>query len=555
MEKYNNVQMKNKNNKLILGCALGNCVHIGGVNHFLSLAEEEGFSTYSLGPAVKINRLISEIERLQPAIVAVSYRLTPTVAGTLFDELIEEIKKRGIKGVRFIFGGTPSVAQVAREKSFFEKIFDGTESIEAVKEYLRGATKRDIKETYPQTLVERIRSRYPLPILRHHFGRPSLKETIEGVKEIAEAKVLDVISLGTDQNAQEFFFKPELMKKELDGAGGVPVRTPDDLRKIYEASRTGNFPLMRCYSGTNDLMKWAEMSIETINNAWAAIPLTWYSVMDGRSRRTLREAISENQRVMKYYAERGIPVEVNESHQWSLRDAHDSLAVAMAYIAAYNAKKVGVKHYVSQYMFNTPPGTSPRMDLAKMKAKDEMINRLSNNNFEVYREVRAGIAHFSPNPEIAKGQLAASAMVSLWMKPHILHVVAYCEGDHAVYPAELIESCNIVYGVIKNVARGLPNIDEDRVIEERKNELISEAEILIEAIIKFGKGKSEDPLTDPEVLADAIKIGILDTPHFTSNEHLCGNIKTNLIDGAWYAIDPETGEILNERKRLKQILN
>lgn len=543
-----------KDNRLILGCALGNCVHIGGLNHFLSIAEEEGFRTYSLGPAVKVSRLISEIEKLQPAIVAVSYRLTPQVAETLFDELIKEVKKRNINNVKFIFGGTPSVAKVAIKKSFFEKVFDGTESIDSIREYLVGTTGKDIKHTYPQTLVERIRSRYPFPILRHHFGRPSLEETIEGVRKIAEAKVLDVISLGTDQNAQEFFFTPERMKKNLDGAGGVPVRTPQDLRKIYEASRTGNFPLMRCYSGTNNLMEWAEMSIETINNAWAAVPLTWYSVMDGRSERVLKEAISENQRVMRYYAERGIPVEVNESHQWSLRDAHDSLAVAMAYIAAYNAKKVGVKHYVSQYMFNTPPGTSPRMDLAKMQAKDEMINRLSGNNFEVFREVRAGIAHFSPEPEIAKGQLAASTMISLWLKPHILHVVAYCEGDHAVYPEELIESCSIVYGVIKNVARDLPDIEGDELIAKRKNELISEAETLIESIIKFGEIRSDDPLSDATVLADAIKVGILDTPHFRGNKYLCGNIKTNLINGAWYAIDPETGEILSEKKRLTQII-
>jgi len=543
-----------KEKKLILGCALGNCVHIGGLNHFLSIAEEEGFTTYSLGPAVKVSRLVSEIERLKPAIVAVSYRLTPEVAETLFDELIKEVKGKNIVDVKFIFGGTPSVAKVAVKKSFFEKVFDGTENIDSIREYLRGTSGEDIIQTYPQTLIERIQNRYPFPILRHHFGRPTLIETIEGVKKIAEAKVVDVISLGTDQNAQEYFFKPELMKKELDGAGGVPVRTQEDLKKIYEASRTGNFPLMRCYSGTNDLMKWAKMSIETINNAWAAIPLTWYSVMDGRSERTLKEAISENQQVMKYYAEQGIPVEVNESHQWSLRDAHDSLAVAMAYIAAYNAKKIGVKHYVSQYMFNTPPGTSPRMDIAKMKAKDEIINSLSSDNFKVFREVRAGIAHFSPNPEIAKGQLAASSMVSLWLKPHILHVVAYCEGDHAVYPEELIESCNIVYGVIRNVIKDLPEIDADEKILNRKNELIEEAETLIDAIIKFGREKSDDPLTDASVIAEAIKIGILDTPHFRGNKHLCGKIKTNLINGAWYAVNPETGEILTEEKRLKQIM-
>jgi len=544
-----------KDKKLILGCALGNCVHIGGLNHFLRLAEFEGFKTISLGPAVPIERLSNEIEKHSPDIVALSYRLTPEVAENLFDSLKELIDKKSLHNIKFIFGGTPSVAKVARNKKIFDKVFDGTESLDEIKAYLRGSYTESQQEIFPQTLIERINLKYPYPIIRHHFGRPSLKETIEGVKKIAEAQVLDVISLGTDQNAQEFFFHPELMKPELDGAGGVPVRKPEDLKALYEASRCGNYPLMRCYSGTNDLIKWAEMSVETINNAWAAIPLTWYSVMDGRSKRPLEVSIAENQSAMKWYAEHNIPVEVNESHQWSLRDAHDSLAVTMAFLAAYNAKKMGVKDYVAQFMFNTPPGTSPQMDIAKMIAKNELIEELKDENFRVYREVRAGIAHFSPNPQIAKGQLAASALISLSLKPHILHVVAYCEGDHAVYPDELIESCNIVHGVIQNTLNGLPDVNGDEIIINRKNQLKEEARDLLEAIKKFGQDMSDDPWSDSKVLASAIKTGILDTPHFVGNPHLCGKIKTNLINGAWYAIDENIGNILTEKERLKKFFN
>ncbi|MCX7797415.1 MAG: cobalamin B12-binding domain-containing protein [Melioribacter sp.] len=543
-----------KKAKIILGCALGNCVHIGGLNHFLKLAELEGYETYSLGPAVSIERLFSEIEKLKPDLVAVSYRLTPEVASNLFDLLKATANNKSIGDTKFIFGGTPSVAKVAREKNFFERVFDGTENINEIKAYLKGRVEKSIDKIFPQTLIERIEQKYPYPILRHHFGRPSLKETIEGIRKISEAQVLDVISLGTDQNAQEFFFTPELMKPELDGAGGVPVRRKEDLIALYEASRCGNYPLMRCYSGTNDLIKWAEMSLETINNAWAAIPLTWYSVLDGRSKRPLEISIKENQLAMKWYAEHNVPVEVNESHQWSLRDAHDSLAVAMAFLAAYNAKKMGVKNYVSQFMFNTPPGTSPQMDIAKMVAKNELIEELKDENFNVYREVRAGIAHFSPNPEIAKGQLASSTFISLALKPHILHVVAYCEGDHAVYPEELIESCNIVHGVIQNCLFGYPDVEKDEVIVKRKDELKREAKDLLMAIKIFGKDKSDDPWSDANVLASAIKVGILDTPHFWGNPLLCGNIKTNLINGAWYAID-EQGNILRERDRLKEFLN
>lgn len=544
-----------KEEKIILGCAIGNCVHIGGLNHFLQLANLEGFKTISLGPAVPLERLIKAIRKFNPHIVAISYRLTPDVGEKLFLKLKEFIQSdESLKSKKYIFGGTPSVAEVARKFDFFDKVFDGTESTDEISLFLRGQILQKEEQKYPQTLEERIKQKYPYPILRHHFGRPSLQETIEGVKKIAESKVLDVISLGTDQNAQEFFFRPELMKPELDGAGGVPVRKPEDLRAIYEASRCGNYPLMRCYSGTNDLIKWAEMSVETINNAWAAIPLTWYSIMDGRSQRPLEISIAENQEAMKWYANRGIPVEVNESHQWSLRDAHDSLAVATASLAAYNAKKMGVKKYVAQFMFNTPPGTSPQMDLAKMMAKNELIEELVDENFTFYREVRSGIAHFAPEPNIAKGQLASSILITLFLKPHILHVVAYCEGDHAVYPDELIESCQIAHGVIKNSLNGLPDITKDKKLIKRKEELKKEARIILQAIKNFGKDMSDDPLSDPKVLAKAIKIGILDTPHFIGNPNLCGKIRTNLIDGAWYAISSRTGKILTEKQRLKKYL-
>jgi hypothetical protein len=194
------------------------------------------------------------------------------------------------------------------------------------------------------------------------------------------------------------------------------------------------------------------MSVLTIKNAWGAIPLCWYSVIDGRSKRTIDVAIRENQEVMKWYAERNIPVEVNESHQWSLRDAHDSLAVAMAFLAAYNARRAGVRHYVSQYMFNNPPGTWPVTDIAKMLAKNEMIESLAGDDFTVFRQVRAGLAHFSSNLLFAKGQLAASTVISLVLKPHIIHVVGYSEGDHAICPDELIESCQIVHGVLYNTS-------------------------------------------------------------------------------------------------------
>jgi hypothetical protein len=106
--------------------------------------------------------------------------------------------------------------------------------------------------------------------VRHHFGLPTLEATRAGIVRIAEAQVLDVISLGIDQDAQANFFHPERQNPRRRGAGGVPVRTPDDYRLLYEASRRGNYPLLRTYSGTDDFIRLAEMYVETINIAWCA---------------------------------------------------------------------------------------------------------------------------------------------------------------------------------------------------------------------------------------------------------------------------------------------
>jgi hypothetical protein len=539
--------------KTIIGAAIGNCVHVAGLYHFLKLAESEGYRTAYYGPAVPVKRLVKFIHDDKPEIVALSYRLTPETASELLKELKAELGLAGISNCRMIFGGTPPVADVALNSGMFERVFNGTEGEESIKQYLRGNEGENLQAVYPDTLIKRINQKYPYPLIRHHFGRPSLDETLQGVARISEAGVLDVLSVGPDQNAQEHFFYPEEMDHSQDGAGGVPIRKSKDLEAIYQSSRRGNYPLVRCYAGTRDLMKWAEMSVKTIHNAWAAIPLCWYSVIDGRSKRTIEEAIREHKEVMQWYAMKGIPVEVNESHQWSLRDAHDSLAVTMAFLAAYNAKRMGVKHYVSQYMFNNPPGTSAEMDIAKMLAKNELIEELCDDSFSVFREVRAGLAHFSTNPSFAQGQLAASAVVSLALQPHILHVVGFSEGDHAVLPDELIQSCNIVHGVLHNTLHGMPDLTNNKRVIERKNELKSEAGVLLEAIRNFGSLDSQDPWSDPGVISGAIKKGILDTPHFQGNPHMCGKIVTRLYNGGWYAIDKDTGEVITEEERLERI--
>jgi len=541
-----------KKGKKILGASIGNCIHVVGINKFLKLAEERGYKTDFLGATISIEDLVKAIIENTPDVIALSYRLTPETANKLFEELKTYIVQKGLQDKKFIFGGTPPVAKVAEETGIFDKIFDGTESLEEIISYLDQVPIKK-KETYPSTLLERINQKYPYPLLRHHFGLPSLENTVEGAKKLAEAKILDIISIGPDQNAQEFFFRSDKMDHKQDGAGGVPLRKEEDLIKIYKASRCGNYPLVRCYSGTNDIIKWAEMLEKTIHICFGAVPLFWYSQLDGRSQRNLLDAIKENQSTIKWHADKGIPVEVNESHQWALRNSGDTIEVATQFLAAYNAKQLGVKHFVCQYMFNTPPGISPKMDIAKMLAKIELIESLHDDSFTSYRMVRTGLASMDPDFDIAKGQMASSIQMAMTINPHIVHVVGYCEGDHAATPEEIIESCKIVDGVIKNSLLGLPDVTKDPEIMRRKDELKEEANLLLDAIRKIAKDDVKDPWMDPESLVNAVCIGLLDASHLKGNKYAKGEIKTKIIDGACRIID-EDGKKLTEKKRVENIL-
>lgn len=538
--------------KRILGATIGQCIHVAGVLNFLRVARECGHETGFLGAAVPVAELVKAAREQRPDVLAVGYRLTAEVVRGLLDEFRAALDAAGIVGMELVFGGTPPVAEVARQTGLFAAVFGGDEEPDEVISYLRGIPLDSAETRHPGTLVERISVRAPMPILRHHFGLPSLQDTVRGAHELAMAGILDVLSIGPDQNAQECFFRPDEMKASQDGAGGVPLRRAEELTALYEATRCGNFPLLRVYAGTRDLMQWGEMAQRTIHNAWAAIPLFWYSILDGRSQRPVREAIRENQQAIRWHAERGIPVEVNDPHHWSLRDAPDVIAVADAYLSAYNAKAMGVKDYVAQFMWNTPPSTSPAMDLAKMLAKWDLIATLEDCSFAVIRECRCGLASLSAKPDVAKGQLAASTMLSLALNPHIIHVVGFCEGDHAATPADIIESCGIVRGVLRNAASGLPDMATDPAVQGRRTELVHEAQVLLETIRRLGAGSS-DPLSDPAVLARAVHLGIMDAPHLAGNAEGRGAVRVSMQDGKCVAVDAD-GNPLSEDQRLAELM-
>ena len=542
--------------RTIVSGALGECVHVAGISNFHRLAESANWRTVFLGPAVSIEKILEAAHREKADLVGVSYRLTPDNGERLLAEFAEAADELHTSGVRFVFGGTPPVAERARKLGFFDACFDSTESPDQAMIYLRGGNLVGQTEIdYPQTAIERIHWKSPFPLLRHHFGLPSIEATIQGIEEIAVSEVLDVISLGTDQDAQENFFHPERQNPRRHGAGGVPVRSKEDFLAIYTASRMGNYPLLRTYSGTDDFIHLAEMFVETIHNAWAATPIFWFNKMDGRGPWGLESSIREHQKLMTWYGERSIPVEVNEPHHWGMRDAHDVIFVVAAYLSAYNARAFGVKDYIAQMMFNSPPGLTDAMDLAKMLAIIKMIESLAKPDFRIWRQTRTGLLSYPVDFDAARAHLAASVYLQMALHPHIVHVVGYTEAVRAASAADVIESCKLTRRSVEN-ALGGPDMTRDDRIQTRVAELTQEAATTLEAIRKLAPVEVTDPLVDAPTLTRAIQTGILDAPQLRNNPFGRGQIVTRIdSSGACIAIEPTTGSPLSERDRIANLTN
>jgi len=295
------------------------------------------------------------------------------------------------------------------------------------------------------------------------------------------------------------------------------------------------------------------MYVDTIHNAWCAIPLFWFNQMDGRGPWDLEGSIREHQQVMAWYGQKNIPVELNEPHHWGMRDAPDVVFVTAAYLSAWNARAFGVRDYIAQMMFNSPPGMSDSMDLAKMLAILELIQPLESPDFHIWRQTRTGLLSYPLELGAARAQLATSVYIQMAIHPHIVHVVGHTEADHAATADDVIEACRIAERAIENAMRGQPDMTSDPAIQLRKKELIDEVNITLAAIRNMASGEVTDPLADPSTLAKAVTEGILDAPQLKNNRFGRGQIATRIIHGACQAIDPN-GMPISETIRLANYL-
>ncbi len=106
---------------------------------------------------------------------------------------------------------------------------------------------------------------------------------------------------------------------------------------------------------------------------------------------------------------------------------------------------------------------------------------------------------------------------------------------------------------ISNALKGQPDLTSDPKVQARKAELVKEVQITLQAIRDLSRSTSTDPLTDAQILGQALRQGIMDAPHLKNSKIALGQIRTQVIKGACLTVDAQ-GKPISEAKRLGQLI-
>lgn len=580
-----------KKRRVMVG-AIGKCVHNLGVETFADWMEDLGLDYVSvkLGPAVPIKEVINKIRESRPEVVGVSMRLGDLHVDKLIHAFVELAIEHDLhprqSGIRYSFGGLRPAANLVRAmtglpleedrfvredekhydleavaeaykdkdnfQGFFEMVADDFVTMDELSQFANRAANSQAqnREKLSDYLVERIQQVSELeqrPIIRAHIGiaADTIEPTIKAIEKLADAGAFEVVSLAPDQTSQELLAKfvrgEEEPEKYLSGQGGAPIRSIQDLQRMKAATRRGNYPMTRIYTGTDELLFLAGLWEKHLNICFPAVPIFFYNELDGRGPISIRGAFDEHFRTIEYWAGVGKPVEINDPHQWGLRYASDDMQVTDHVLCAVIALKKGVKHYVMQMMFELPPDISAMDDLAKMKAAYELVEPLTRRyDFNILRQTRSGLPSFPPNLNQAKGHLAFGIYTQLYLDPDILHVVTHSEAHHEASADDIIESCEIVKQVCRDFAKGhVPDIWSDPVIEARIRELKQTGayNVLHAAILGGYRGPirpenfrdwAKEPDEDPEQNFETMILSLIDEANYASGN--CGLIAPDTLD-------------------------
>ncbi len=596
--------------------------HTLGINSVQQLIEQCGITAISAGARISaaidnphLPKSVDEVEQWLRAqritMLGFSYRLDPEQGASLFAHWVHRFKERRLFANQggllrgLFFAGLPLTCDLVRRiVPEVSGVFAGDEtpaetlailgiattwapaevSAGIVYDEARLAFGRDLIRrgdhlavkpvdrsgydgfgTKRDSLVARLRDsqrRGLPPIMRAHVGPflPDREEAVrlfvEWTRRLASSGYLDVLSIGTSQLTQSNFGDDW---GELPNGGGVPLNSPEEYEKIWEASRP---LLVRTYAGTRDVPTLAKIHENTINIAWHALSLWWFCRIDGRGPNSLRDNLHEHIETLRFIASSGKPFEPNVPHHFSFRGADDVTYIVSAFLAAKLAKKMGIRHLILQNMLNTPRYLWGVQDLAKSRAMLQLLREIEDDRFAVILQPRGGLDYFSHNMDKAKAQLAAITALIDDIEPHnqqsppIIHVVSYSEGYGLADPPVVDESIQITRHALEEYRRlrrkgEVDDMTGDVEVRLRKQELLEQARYLTAAI--------EANVPNPYSVDGFYRIfadGFLPVPYlWECREEFIHATQwvTKVLDGAVKLVD-EAGAALSAADRVRIIL-
>jgi methylmalonyl-CoA mutase cobalamin-binding subunit len=612
-------KQRNMMDKKIVVTTLGRDPHTQGIYSFSRVARAAGFDVVSLPPDSTEDDILKTIQKEDPQFVGLSYRLSPDEGlrhvSSLMGRLYEngQLQTFGGESRDIAFAGLPATVDAVTRTFSDHKITgiaQGTDKIKPlidVLDYLRvEGTKRDkiihreqerlfppsiegldelaaevAKDWTPepplnkpseearQSLVLRINEIWPgRPYILTHFGRPgeSIQPTIEGIEEIADARAVDRICLGSSDLSQRHFGRPELWTGKTND-GGVPYKTVADLVALKAATNRGNFPSLESYTHIVDMVNFAEQAVGAgiFLGAHAAVPLYFFNQLDGRGDVPVDEALEEHFAALRAYTEKGIPVEMNDPNHWCSRWAPDAVVVADFGLTTASMLASGVKEMVFQMQFNKPRETSDYGDLAKFSASMEIARRIApkSTGANMWRMSRTGVEYFEPDLETARKQLARSTLLQMMLNPQIISQVNYCEALHIATTDDVVKSSEVLRKAVRTYQthqHDLARHINDPTVIERKEHLVNEATFLLDQIARLNpKYEMVGPaglyqfLADPQTLYRAMQEGIMAAPGIFAEpfRDIAAQTHTDVVAGGYVdSVDPNTGASITQKQRL-----
>lgn len=407
------------------------------------------------------------------------------------------------------------------------------------------------------------RKKHALPIIRTHSGPynenrlEALKEYNSWCRDLADSKLLDVLSIGSSQLTQSNF--GEDWEGKSNG-GGVPVNSELE----YQVIKDNACPmLVRTYSGTKDVPDLARIHERALNISWHALSFWWFDELDGRGNNTLLENIREHFEAVRYIVTTGKPVEPNVPHHFAFRGADDITYIVSGFLAAKAIKHMGANHMILQNMLNTPKYTWGVQDLAKGRAMIKLVRELEDNNFKVSLQTRGGLDYFAPDLEYAKIQLAAVTCMMDDLEPdnenspEIIHVVNYSEAVRLATPPIIKDSIKITLNALHSYrfARKMgviPDMAHDADVQYRYEALLYDAREAIRLLEKHIPN-----LYTPEGFERVFKEGFLAVPYLMDQNNKWPKAtmwKTAIKNGGICVVDDD-GNIISTEDRYHYIID